>query len=626
MCGIGGFVQFQQKIGDLATLKAMGQAIYHRGPDAGGEYVDDMVSLCHRRLAIIDLSEAGNQPMYSPDKNLVLVFNGEIYNFLELRAHCEQKGYEFRTRTDTEVILALYQLEGDTCVERLSGMFAFALWDKTSERLLIARDRLGKKPLYYYQHAGQFIFASEIKAILTLPGLNRELRDDAIYDFFCHQYIPDPKTVFRHIHKLPPAHLMVIDRHGVKTSAYWDLSFKHTLRQSEAELKDRLLGRIELATKQRMVSDVPLGAFLSGGVDSSGVVALMAKNSTTPVTTCTIGFDNKKFDETKFAKLVADQYHTRHHELTVASKVEDRLEEIAAYFDEPFADPSFVPTFFVSELARQKVTVALAGDGGDEAFAGYHKYAVDQLENRLRSKVPALLRKHLLPALGGLLKLSDNTLFRKGRTLINTLAVDADHGFYMANAFCSDALWQQVCAPEFARKVAGYHPSEVTVNAYRHCDGHDHLSRILYADVKTYLPGDILVKVDRMSMANSLEVRAPIMDYEVFELAAQIPSHLKLNGNEKKYILKEAFKPLLSEETLYRKKMGFSVPLAQWLRVELRQQAETLLFAPNAGIRNYLAPNALRDIWQRHQAGKGDYGSILWSALCFELWWQRYVG
>ncbi len=624
MCGIGGFVQFEQKTGDQTTLRAMGEAIYHRGPDAGGEYLDEMVGLCHRRLAIIDLSEAGNQPMYSPDQQHVLVFNGEIYNFLELREYCEQQGYVFRTRTDTECILALYQLEGDACVQRLSGMFAFALWDKTKQRLLIARDRLGKKPLYYYQHQGQFIFASEIKAILTLPGLNRALRDDAIYDFFCHQYIPDPKTVFKHIHKLPPAHLMTIQRGEIKIRAYWDLSFKHTLQLSESEIRDRLLGRIELATQQRMVSDVPLGAFLSGGVDSSGVVALMARNSSTPVTTCTIGFDDKKYDETKFAKLVAEQYHTQHHELTVASKVEERLEEIAAYFDEPFADPSFVPTFFVSELARLKVTVALAGDGGDEAFAGYQKYAVDQLENRLRDKVPALLRKHLLPALGQALKLSDHTLFRKGRTLINTLAVEPDMGFYMANAFCSDALWRQIVAPDFARRVSGYHPSEVTIQAYRNGDGHDHLSRILYADVKTYLPGDILVKVDRMSMANSLEVRAPIMDYEVFALAAQIPSRLKLNGNEKKYILKEAFKPLLSEDTLYRKKMGFSVPLAQWLRVELRPLAETLLFAPDAGIQHYLASRALKEIWQRHQAGKGDYGSLLWSALCFELWWRRY--
>jgi asparagine synthase (glutamine-hydrolysing) len=271
------------------------------------------------------------------------------------------------------------------------------------------------------------------------------------------------------------------------------------------------------------------------------------------------------------------------------------------------------------------VTVALAGDGGDEAFAGYQKYAVDQLENRLRAKVPALLRRHLLPALGRVLKLGDNTLFRKGRTLINTLAVEPDLGFYMANAFCSDALWQQVCAPEFARRMTGYHPSEVTVHAYRHCDGHDHLSRILYADVKTYLPGDILVKVDRMSMANSLEVRAPIMDHEVFELAAQIPSRLKLNGSEKKYILKEAFKPLLSEETLYRRKMGFSVPLAQWLRVELRPLTESLLFASDAGVYNYLSAPVLNRIWQRHQSGKGDYGSILWSALCFELWWRRYA-
>ncbi len=630
MCGIAGFVQYASKVspeslGTLATLKDMGDKIIHRGPDAHGEYLEGPVGLCHRRLSIIDLSEAGTQPMHSNNQRFSMVFNGEIYNFLELRAEAEANGYQFRTKTDSEVILALYEQEGEACVKKLNGMFAFAIWDKKTQSLFMARDRIGKKPLYYYDDGQQFIFGSEIKAILAHPAAKKDINPEAVYDFFAYQYIPDPKTIFKNIHKLNPGHTLTLSENTQTIKPYWDLSFAKTQNRSEAEIAEELLHKIDESTKLRMISDVPLGAFLSGGVDSSGVVALMAKNSSQDVTTCSIGFDAKKFDETEYAKQVAKQYHTDHHELTVTENVTDNLVNIASFFDEPFADPSMVPTFFVSQLARQKVTVALAGDGGDESFAGYQKYAIDHIENNLRNKVPAMLRQNLLPKLAKLLEGRSNTLLKKGHTLLNTLSQTPEYGFYLTNNFCSDLIWNKLVKPDFKAKLGSYHPSSVSIDYYNNCNGPDHLSRILYTDVKTYLPGDILVKVDRMSMANSLEVRAPLLDYKVMEFAASIPSNLKFKEGEKKHILKEAFKPLLTEEILYRKKMGFSVPLADWLRKDIKDIAENALFANNSGLSNFFDINELKVLWQQHQNGSHNFSNELWSFLMFELWWQKYM-
>ena len=351
MCGIAGFTRFNDPTGDISSLIKMGDSIAHRGPDAHGEYLDDSIGLCHRRLSIIDLSTAGNQPMFSEDNNLVIVFNGEIYNFLELRKDLEDKGYVFKTKTDTEVILALYQFEGIRCLDKLFGMFAIALWDKQKQELFLARDRLGKKPLYYYHDQKRFIFGSEIKAILEVKTVPREIRHDAIYDFFVYQYVPESKSIFKNIDKLKPGHYLTVNKSGLEVKQYWDVSFKNQSTSNESEISEGLLDVIDTCTKQRMISDVPLGAFLSGGVDSSGVVALMAKNSADPVVTCSIGFDSKKYDEIQYAKQVADQYETTHHELTVKENIVDSLEHIAGFFDEPFADQSLVPTFFVSQLA-----------------------------------------------------------------------------------------------------------------------------------------------------------------------------------------------------------------------------------------------------------------------------------
>ncbi|GMM71808.1 amidotransferase 1, exosortase A system-associated [Alteromonas gracilis] len=625
MCGIAGFSLFNYNEGGEEALHAMHHAILHRGPDASGIYLDDHIGLCHRRLSILDLSEAGNQPMYSADNNLVIVFNGEIYNFLELRAELEQQGVAFKSHTDTEVILELYAREGVKCLQKLNGMFAFALWDKTKQELFIARDRLGKKPLYYFSDNGRFAFGSEIKAILALKDIPREIRLDAVYDFFAYQYVPDPKSIFKHIHKLPPAHYLVLNNDGFNIHEYWDLSFKSVSSASEEVNKVQLKALLEKVTKQRMISDVPLGAFLSGGVDSSGVVAMMSEISETPVKTCTIGFDNKEFNEADFAREIAEKYETEHHEFTVHQNVAEQLEHIASFFDEPFADPSLVPTFFVSELARKAVTVALAGDGGDEMFAGYEKYTTDDIENKLRNKFPESIRKTIFPSLAKIVGVLPGAIGRKGKSLLTSLSHDPAMGFFITNSMMTDDMWNKLVKPNVATTLNGYHPSQYTLDMYNKADGPDHLSKILYTDIKTYMTGDILVKVDRMSMANSLEVRAPILDYQVAEFAATLPSSQKYRDGEKKYLLKEVFKPFIPDSLLYRKKMGFSTPLDEWFRGELKALSESRLLQCNEGLSDVFNTAAINSIWQEHQNRTKDHGIVLWSMLMYQMWYDRYA-
>lgn len=629
MCGLAGFLRLDntpERERHGAILEAMGEAIRHRGPDAGRVWMDDQLGMVHRRLSIIDLSEAGNQPMLSADGNLVIAFNGEIYNYQALRRELTADGYRFRTRTDTEVLLALYERRGHACLDAVNGMFALAIWDRSARRLFLARDRLGKKPLYYYWNGQQLVFASELKALTLAPFVPRKIRPDAIKDFFFYQYIPDPKTIYENISKLPPGHFLEWCEGRVRLHQYWDVSFANPRKDDAAGLAAELRALIDDAVSLRMVSDVPLGAFLSGGVDSSGIVGLMARHSDRPVTTCAIGFDSERFDEVVWARKVADRFGTDHHEFTVRENVADSLESIARFFDEPFADPSFVPTYFVSRLARQQVTVALAGDGGDENFAGYSKYHTDQLENRLRDAIPALLRQHLFPGLAACVGNSRNTLLRKSGTLLATLALEPDDAFFSTNSFFRQSVWDGLVTDEFRRLTGDYDPAEITRTYYRNADSGDHLGRILYTDIKTYLPGDILVKVDRMSMANSLETRAPLLDYRVVEFAARLPSALKLHGREKKYMLKQAFSELLPEDVLYRRKMGFSVPLADWLRQELKPLAVSVFENPaDSGLSSLFDPQALLQLWQAHLTGDSRFTQELWSLLAFALWWRAYV-
>lgn len=627
MCGFAGFLRTAStpdRDAHQRWLENMGQAIIHRGPDAGSTWLDEAVGLVHRRLSILDLSDAGTQPMLSGSERYVIAYNGEIYNFQELRDDLISQGHRFRTGTDTEVLLALYEIHGPECLKLLNGMFALAIWDRTARKLFLARDRLGKKPLYFYEANGQFAFASELKALTPAPFVRTDLRHDAIKDFFFYQYVPDPKTIYKNVHKLAPGYWLETDGTHTHQEQYWDVSFSSPSNASQDELEEGLYSLIDDAVRLRMVSDVPLGAFLSGGIDSSAVVGLMAGHTNTPVTTCAIGFDSKRFDEVHWAKKVAEQFKTDHHEFTVKDNVAESLGSIARFFDEPFADPSFVPTYFVSQLARQKVTVALAGDGGDENFAGYSKYYTDQVENQLRGLFPAGIRHKLFPGLARLAGMVNSGPTRKAKSLLGTLALEPDEAFFITNSFFRRDVWNDLVKGELKRETRDYDPADITRAHYKNANTDDHLSSILYTDIKTYLPGDILVKVDRMSMANSLETRAPLLDYRVVEYAAQMPAALKLHGKEKKYILKKAFERMLPEDILYRKKMGFSVPLAHWLRHELRPTVEQLLLSSNSGLANFFEPKGIRNLWQRHLAGDDQFTQELWSLLAFELWWQQY--
>lgn len=627
MCGLAGYFRWSGESSvdhDQSILAKVGSSILHRGPDQGGTYVDQRIALVHRRLSILDLSESGKQPMTSESGRYVIVFNGEIYNFKELRRELEKIGYTFVSQSDTEVLVALYEQYGADCLKKLNGMFAFAIWDKRSEELFIARDRLGKKPLYFYQAEGEFAFGSEIKALLNMPFVKKKLRADAVRDFFSYQYVPDPKTIFENLYKLPPGYWLLTDGKAIRKEQYWDMDFTPRVYQSLTSTKEQLYDLIADSVKIRMISDVPLGAFLSGGIDSSCIVGLMASQSKTPVTTCSIGFDSKKFDEVQYARRVAEQFNTDHHEFTVRENVTKEFKSIAAFFDEPFADPSFVPTYFVSRLARQRVTVALAGDGGDENFAGYEKYHVDSVENSLRRLFPTAVRRHLFPSFARILNNSRLTPFRKARSLLLALSKEPGPGFFDSNCFFSPEVWAFLVNPKFELGLNGYDPSTVTTDHYQNAPAEDHLSKVLYSDFKTYLPGDVLVKVDRMSMANSLETRAPLLDYRVVELAAGIPASMKLKGNEKKYVLKETFSGMLDNDILFRKKMGFSVPLANWLRTELRAVGESVFRGGGESLSKIFRLERVVELWERHLAGDNRFTQELWTILMFAIWSEHY--
>lgn len=623
MCGIAGFFRSVAPDGDEVLLGRMGEVIRHRGPDAGGTYLDRHIGLVHRRLSIIDLSSQGNQPMSSDDGSLIIVFNGEIYNFQSLRAELERDGVSFRTKTDTEVILALYRRDGVDCLQKLNGMFAFAIWDTAGQTLFLARDRIGKKPLYYYHTSGdRLAFASEIKSILQIPGVPRDIEPTSVPDYLCYHYVPDPKTIYRNVFKLPPGHFLLLRPGGEpRVSQYWDVSFSQSGGTSLKEAEDALLALLQDATSIRMVADVPLGAFLSGGVDSSAVVALMARSSDRPVRTCTIGFPDRRHDESLYAREIASLFKTDHREYVVRENFVDTVSLLPTFFDEPFADSSAVPTYHVSRLARQAVTVAVAGDGGDESFAGYAKYAVELKEHLARQMLPRSLLSFVNSVASGL---DGTTLGRKAKSLASSALMEPGRAFFRTNSCKGAATVTELLSGRLRRACSGYDPAEHTLRHWEKAAGADHVTRMLYTDLKTYLPGDILVKVDRMSMANSLEVRAPFLDYRVVEFAASLPSDWKIKGDSKKIILRNAFGRLLPPNILNRSKHGFTVPLDSWFRGELKPLAERELLG-NRQLHDLLEVATVRAFWQEHQEQRTDNGEILWNLLMLALWQKEWI-
>ena len=630
MCGITGIFDTKgRRELDRSLLKRMNDSQSHRGPDADGEHHEPGVALGHRRLSIIDLA-TGQQPLYNEDQSVVVVFNGEIYNYQELIPELQALGHTFHTRSDTEVIVHAWESWGEQCVDRFRGMFAFALWDRNRETLFLARDRLGVKPLHYALLAdGSLVFGSEMKSVMLHPGVRRDIDPLAIEEYFALGYISEPRSIFKGLLKLPAGHTLLV-RRGEPLRAprqYWDVKFTLNRKVSVQDACDELVHRLEESVRLRMIAEVPLGAFLSGGVDSSAVVSAMAKISAEPVNTCSISFDDPAYDESKYARQVAERYKTRHHEDQVASDDFDLIDELARLYDEPYADSSAIPTYRVCQVARKHVTVALSGDGGDESFGGYRRYRLHLMEERLRNLLPLGVRRPLFGVLGHVYPKADwaPRVFR-AKSTFESLARDSVAAYLHSVSIVREPMRQRLFSKKLHAELGGYRVSEVFQHHASNANTDDPLALIQYLDLKTYLIGDINTKVDRASMAHSLEVREPLMDHPLVEWCASLPSSLKMNDGIQKFVLKKAMEPYLSHETLYRSKMGFAVPLERWFRGPLRQRVRDDVLTGALAQTGFFDQATLRQMVDDHQSGRRDYSSPLWSALMFEAFLRNVNG
>ena len=629
MCGITGIFDLRgQRELDRGALARMNESQHHRGPDEGGTHVEPGLGLGHRRLSIIDLS-TGQQPLYNEDKSVCVVFNGEIYNYQELIPELLSLGHVFHTRSDTEVIVHAWESWGEACVQRFRGMFAFALWDRNRQTLFLARDRLAVKPLFYAHLAdGLFLFGSELKSLLAHGGLPREIDPLAVEEYFALGYVAEPRTIFCQARKLPPGHTLTLRRGQppAEPKAYWDLRFSLHQPLALEEACDELNKRLRESVRLRMISEVPLGAFLSGGVDSSAVVALMAGLSPAPVNTCSIAFDDPAFDEAKFARIVADRYQTNHHCETVASDDFDLVDTLARLYDEPYADSSAIPTYRVCQLARQHVTVALSGDGGDETFGGYRRYRLHMMEERMRSALPLALRRPLFGLLGRVYPKADwaPRVFR-AKTTFEGMARTAVEAYFHSVSILRAPMRRQLFTDRFRRQIGGYSAEEVFRSHAQRAATDDPLALIQYLDLKTYLVGDINTKVDRASMAHSLEVREPLMDHELVEWMATLPSALKLRSQEGKFLLKKAMEPSLPYDVLYRPKMGFAVPLARWFRGPLKERIRQAVLGPRLAETGWFDQAYLRQVVDAHQSGTADHSAPLWTVLMFDAFLRNVL-
>ncbi|EHR71999.1 asparagine synthase, glutamine-hydrolyzing [Burkholderiales bacterium JOSHI_001] len=629
MCGIAGIfdARAQREI-DRVALARMNQAQFHRGPDEGDVHVEPGVGLAHRRLSIIDLA-TGQQPLFNEDKSVVVVFNGEIYNYAELVPELQALGHVFHTHSDTEVIVHAWESWGADCVKRFRGMFAFALWDRNRQTFFMARDRLAVKPMFYaWLDDGTLLFGSELKALLAHGGLKREMDPLAVEEYFALGYVAEPRTIFKQALKLPPAHTLTVVRGQPRVDPveYWDVRFTLDRHISAEDACDELRARLRESVRLRMISEVPLGAFLSGGVDSSAVVATMAGLSSEPVNTCSIGFDDPKFNETQFALQVAERYHTNHRMETVQSDDFDLIDTLARLYDEPYADSSAIPTYRVCQLARKHVTVALSGDGGDESFGGYRRYRLHLMEERMRSALPYGLRRPLFGFLGRAYPKADwaPRVFR-AKTTFQGIARSSVEAYFHGVSILSGPMRTELFSDAFRRSLAGYSAQQVFDQHAARAGTDDPLALIQYLDTKTYLVGDINTKVDRASMAHSLEVREPLMDHELVQWLASLPSDLKIKGQEGKYLLKKAMEPALPDDILYRPKMGFAVPLARWFRGPLKERVRQAVLGDRLAATGWFNPAYLAHLVDAHQSGRRDYSAPLWTLLMFEAFLRNVM-
>lgn len=625
MCGITGFVSFEGHARDAAAarVKRMADALLHRGPDGGGYYVDDYAALGHRRLAIIDVA-SGQQPMSALDGRVQIVFNGEIYNYLEVRTELEQLGHRFETRSDTEVLLRGYVQWSERCVDKMNGMFAFAIWDARDRLLFMARDRVGKKPLYYARMGSLVAFASELKAMRAGGLCPTDVDPEALDCYFSFGYVPAPRTIYRGVRKLRAGHTLSLTAQGESGGKYWDLNFAEPVARTLDEATEELESLLDEAVKCRLMSEVPLGAFLSGGIDSSLVISSMARLQDRPVITHSIGFKEREHSELPVAARIARYLKTDHHEFTVTPDAASVLERIAWHFDEPVADSSALPTWYVCEMTRRSVTVALSGDGGDEGFGGYtFRYLPHLMEARLREKVPAVFRTPVFGVLGAAWPASA-TLPRvlRLKTIFENLAVGDAEAFYRDLVWLRQDNRQRLYAPEFLETLRGFTPMETMAPYYAQSGASDALGRAQFTDIHFYMTDDVLVKVDRMSMAHSLEVRAPLLDHRILEFAARLPSSLKMNGHEGKLPLRQLAVKRLPAEIHNLPKRGFSIPAAEWLRGPLRPLVEQSVSSDHGLLSETLRPKVLRATWNEHLAGARDHSVFLWGLMMLGMWQQ----
>ncbi len=625
MCGICGKLNFTKEPIERELLQKMNKTITHRGPDDEGYYFGEQVGLAHRRLSIVDLS-SGVQPMSNEDESIWIVFNGEIYNHEELRPDLEKRGHFFRSKSDTEVIVHLYEEWGVDCLEKLRGMFAFAIWDSKRERLFLARDRMGQKPLVYTQTKNSLLFASEAKALLEDPGVVRKVDDEAIHSYLTYLYIPAPKTAFASVSKLPPAHYLLWEKGKTSLHRYWKIPFLPKNQGSEEEIQEQLWELLRESTRLRLMSDVPLGAFLSGGIDSSAVVGIMSELVDQPVKTFSIGYKNDTFNELPYAREVAKMFATDHTEFIVEPKAMEILPKLIWHYSEPFADASSIPTYYVSKMAREFVTVALSGDAGDENFAGYDRYVTSKLVE-LYQFLPATIRNQVITRL---VQLIPNWSFRQNiisqlKVFIKGASLPQEQRFAHRNSVFTSEFKEQLYTQKMKSQSEKWDPAEVMASTFRNSKADNLLDKLLDVDLQYYLTDDILVKVDIASMANSLEVRSPFLDHRLVEFAAQLPPQLKLKGLCKKYILKKTLARILPKEILHRKKMGFQVPTSHWFRNELKDYIYQVLLDPKTTSRGYFKKAALEKLLQEHSAQTQNHDLRIWALLNFELWHRMFI-
>ena len=626
VCGIAGQLRGDGEPVDRSLIERMCRLLEHRGPDARGIHLQPEVGLGIQRLRVIDL-DTGDQPIYNEDGSVAVVLNGEIYNYRELRRRLERGGHRLSTKGDTEVIAHLYEDLGPRCVHELQGMFAFALWDESRKRLMVARDRLGKKPLFYSERDGVLTFASELRALLQDPEVSREIDHEALDAYLAYHYVPAPMAIFRGVRKLPPASTLI--REGGRTSVerYWRLRYDREYRGgSEAELHELLREEIRAAVRRRMIADVPLGAFLSGGIDSSTVVAAMAEASSHPVKTFSIGFEEEKFSELPNARIVAERFATDHHEYIVKPDAIAMLPKVARHYGEPFADTSALPSFLIAELARREVTVALNGDGGDESFAGYHRYVTTTRTRRIADRVPSSLRRTATALGERTVERGDPTRPRnRGRRLARSLALDDCQLYTRAMSSFERADRERLYAPEFTEPLARSRAERVIAEPWEEATASDLTNRMLEVDVVTYLPGDLLVKMDIASMAYALEARSPLLDHTFMEVAASLPGSMKLHGKEKKVVLREALRGWIPDAVLDAPKRGFNLPMVgEWLRGDLRDHMVEVLTDPGTVARGYFDQREVKRLLDGHLAG-AENGQRLWSLMMLEIWNREIV-